>query len=97
MFTSKQRAKLRSMASTQKPIGQVGKEGITEPLVKGLSDALEAHELIKITLLPAAGEDGENVAVNLADLLHAEVVAVIGRKAILYRRSSRKDFDHIEF
>ena len=85
------------MASTLKPIGQVGKEGISENLIAGLSDALEAHEIIKLTLLPAAGDDGENLAANLADLLNAEVVAVIGRKAILYRRSSREGFDHIRF
>ena len=97
MFTSKQRAHLKSLASTMKPIAQVGKEGIGENLVKSLSDALEARELIKINLLPASGEDCENLTANLAELLHAEVVAVIGRKAILYRRSSRKDFEHIEF
>ena len=97
MFTSKQRAHLKSLASTMKPIAQVGKEGISENLVKSLSDALEARELIKINLLPASGEDCENLTANLAELLHAEVVAVIGRKAILYRRSSRKDFEHIEF
>ena len=34
---------------------------------------------------------------ELARALRAEVVAVIGRKVILYRRSSRKDFKHIEF
>lgn len=97
MFTSKQRAKLKSLASTQKPIGQVGKEGISDNLLSGLSDALEARELIKVTLLPASGEDGENIAANLADLLHAELVAVIGRKAILYRRSSRENFAHLSF
>ena len=97
MFTSKQRAKLKSLASTLKPIAQVGKEGISQNLVVSLSQALEAHELIKINLLPTSGEDGENLAANLADLLHAEVVCVIGRKAILYRRSTRKDFEHIVF
>lgn len=97
MFTSKQRANLKSMASTMKPIMQVGKEGIGENLIAGLSEALEARELIKVTLLPAAGEDGGNLAENIAELLHAEVVAVIGRKAIFYRRSSKKDFKHIEF
>ncbi len=97
MFTSKQRANLKAMASTLKPIGQVGKEGISPNLVEGLSDALEAHELIKVTLLPAAGEDGKGLAAELAELLHAEVVAVIGRKAIFYRRSSRKNAEHIKF
>lgn len=96
-FTSKQRAKLRALASKLRPIAQVGKEGLTENLVEGLSNALEAHELIKLNLLPAAGEDRDNLAINLAELLGADVIAVIGRKAILYRRSSKKDFEHIEF
>ena len=99
-FTSKQRSHLRAMASTMKPIGQVGKEGITETLVESFSEALEARELIKITLLPTAGEERderENLALNLADLLGAELVAVIGRKAVFYRRSSKKNFEHIEF
>ena len=97
MFTSKQRAHLKSLASTMKPIAQVGKEGISENLVESLSQALEARELIKVTLLPAAGEDGDNLAANLAELLAAEIVAVIGRKAIFYRRSHRENFEHIEF
>ncbi|MDE5897022.1 MAG: YhbY family RNA-binding protein [Clostridia bacterium] len=96
-MTSKQRSHLKSMAATMKPIAQVGKEGIGENLIKSLSEALEARELIKVNLLPASSDDGENLAANIADLLHAEVVAVIGRKAIFYRRSSRKDFEHIEF
>ena len=97
MLTSKQRAKLKSLASTMKPVGQVGKEGIGENLLRGLSDVLDARELIKVTLLPAAGEDGDNLSANIAELLNAEVVALIGRKLILYRRSGRKDVEHIEF
>ena len=97
MFTSKQRANLKSMASTMKPVGQVGKEGISDNLIESLSNALEARELIKVTLLPAAGDDGENLAANIAELLHAEVVAVIGRKAIFYRRSHKEKIEHIAY
>jgi len=96
-MTSKQRSNLRSMASTMKPVMQVGKEGIGEKLVESLSDALEARELIKINLLPSSGDDGFALAEELAKLLRAELVTVIGRKAIFYRRSARKDFEHIEF
>ena len=96
-MTSNQRSTLKSLAAVTKPIAQVGKEGIGENLIKSLSQALEARELIKVNLLPASSDDGENLAANIADLLHAEVVAVIGRKAIFYRRSSRKDFEHIVF
>ena len=34
---------------------------------------------------------------RIIDALFAECVAVIGRKVILYRRSSRKNFEHIQF
>ncbi len=96
-ITSKQRSKLKSIASTRQPIAQIGKGGITDNLLKTLSDALEAHEIIKVNILQTADEDARNLAENVADLLDAIPVAVIGRKAIFYRRSSRDNFAHIEF
>ena len=96
-MTSKQRSNLKSIAATLKPIAQVGKEGVRDNLLKSLSDALEAHELIKLNLLPASGEDEDALAASIASALSAEVVIVIGRRAVLYRRSSREGFDHIKF
>ena len=95
-ITSKQRSKLKAIDSTRQPIGQIGKGGITDNLLKMLSDALEAHEIIKVNVLPTADEDALNLAENVADLLEAIPVAVIGRKAIFYRRSSRENYPHIE-
>ena len=83
-ITSKQRSKLRSLASN------------LQPVLKTLSDALEAHELIKVTILSTADDDARNLAENVAELLEAIPVAVIGRKAIFYRRSSRENFAHLE-
>ena len=96
-ITSKQRSKLKSIAMMKQPIAQVGKGGITDNVLKMLSDALEAHELIKVHILPNAEDDAVNLAENIADLLDAIPVAVIGRKAIFYRRSSREHFAHLEF
>ena len=96
-MTSKQRSNLKSIAATLKPIAQVGKEGVSDNLLKSLSDALEAHELIKLNLLPASGEDEDALAASIASALNAEVVIVIGRRAVLYRRSSREGFDNIKF
>ena len=79
------------------PIMQIGKGGVTENLINSLSEALEARELIKVTVFDSAEEDADTIAQNVADLLKAEVVTVIGKKAVLYRRSSRKDFKHISF
>ena len=44
-MTTKQRSKLRSLAQTIEPIGQIGKGGISDNMVAGLSSALEAREL----------------------------------------------------
>ena len=95
-ITSKQRSKLKSLASTMQPIGQIGKGGVTDNLLKMLSDALEARELIKVNILPNSEDDAVNLAENIADLLDAVPVAVIGRKAIFYRFSSRENFAHLE-
>ena len=97
MFTTKQRSHLRSIAANLEPVMQVGKEGVGENLIKSLSDALEARELIKVTVLESAPDSPKGTAAALAEALNAEVVTVIGRKAVLYRRSSREGASHIKF
>lgn len=96
MLTSKQRSKLKSLAANMDPVGQVGKEGIGENMLKSFSDCLEARELIKVHILENADGDPQQVGRELADRLGAECVIVIGRKAVLYRKSSKKDFNHIQ-
>ena len=96
-ITSKQRSKLKSIAANITPTTQVGKNGITDNLLKTLSDALDAHEIIKVNILETADDDARNLAENVADLLEAVPVAVIGRKAIFYRYSRREKFVQLEF
>ena len=97
MFTSKQRAVLRSLAQTIEPIGQIGKGGISETVKETFSNALEARELIKITVLNNVEDDINYLAKELADEISAEVVCVIGHKIVLYRRSNKKGIEHIKF
>ncbi|MBO5883266.1 MAG: ribosome assembly RNA-binding protein YhbY [Clostridia bacterium] len=87
MLTSKQRAYLRGLANSESAILQVGKGGIGENLAKTVSDALEARELIKITVLENCMETPKEAANAIADATGADVVGVIGRKVILYRES----------
>ena len=95
-MTSKQRSKLKSIASNLSPVTQIGKGGISENLLRTLSEALDAREIIKVNVLPTAEADADTMAQNAAELLGAEVVYVIGRKAVFYRRSRRDDVEHIE-
>ena len=90
MLTSKQRAQLRSMASLEDTIMQVGKNGLSETLIATVNDALEARELIKMRVLENSGEFVRDVAEQLAEATGAEVVSVIGKCLILYRESETK-------
>jgi len=97
MFTSKQRSVLRSMAQTIEPIGQIGKGGVSDNMVKSFSDALDSRELIKLTLLNNSEDDVKSVSISLAEKLGAEVVCTIGHKIVLYRRSNKKGVEHIKY
>ena len=87
MLTSKQRAYLRGLASNEDTIMQIGKGGISENLIKTVSDALEARELIKLKVLENSEESPRSAAEALAQATGSEVVTVIGTKLVLYRES----------
>ena len=95
-MNTKERSKLRSIAQTIEPIGQIGKGGVSENMLKGLSDALDARELIKLTVLKNSDDEARFLAEDIAAELNAEVVCTIGHKIVLYRRSD-KNIKHIEF
>ena len=89
MLNSKQRATLRSIASRMDAIFQVGKGGINENMCDAISAALEARELVKISVLDNSSEDVKDAAHDIAAITGAELVAVIGRKIILFRRAEK--------
>ena len=88
MLNSKDRAKLRGMANTIQPIFQVGKGGTSENLIIQLTDALEARELIKITVLQNSDETPREIAEAIADEVSCDVVQVVGSKITLYKPSA---------
>ncbi len=87
MLTSKQRARLRSMAQSYNPIFYIGKLGITDEVVHQLDNAINARELIKIGVQENCEYTSREAADIIAGRLEADTVAVIGRKFVLYRRS----------
>ena len=87
ILTSKERAELRSQANALDTTLMVGKGGITEPLVKTVSDALEAREIVKLSVLETAPLTPKECMQELVQLLSCEAVQVIGRKIVLYRES----------
>lgn len=88
-MTTKQRAYLKSLAMTMEPIFQIGKNSMTPELTKAISEALEARELIKISVLKNCADDPKELAFLLAERTRSQVVQVIGKKIVLYKE--RKD------
>lgn len=88
MLTSKQRAYLRGLANSIEAKHQIGKEGVNENHRQLLCDALEANELIKIHVLESVMEPTRSICDQLVALCKADPVQVIGRKIVLYKRSS---------
>ncbi len=96
MITTKQRAFLRGLGNALEPVMQIGKEGISDNVVTSVNLLLEARELVKIKVLKNIDLSSREVADDLAEKLEAEVVQVIGNNLILYKKSTRKNFKHIE-
>lgn len=90
-MTSKQRAYLKSIASTYEPIFQIGKSSVTPELVNSILEALEKRELIKISVLKNCFDDPKEIAQTISERTHSEVVQVIGKKIVLYKESSKKE------
>ena len=87
-MTTKQRAKLRSMCNTMEPVLHIGKDGITDNLVKQCWDALEARELIKVTVQKNAPFESTRQACDaLCARVHAEPVQTIGSRFSIYRQA----------
>ena len=84
-MTSKQRAYLRGLANTMEPIIHVGKDGVNENMIKQLSDALEARELIKGTVLQNSPCDAREAIAEICERTHAEPVQCIGNRFVIYR------------
>ena len=78
-------------------IFQVGKGGVSDNIVADIKKALDARELIKITVLKNNDETPMDVLQDLAMKLSAEPVCAIGNKIVLYKKSTRKDIEHVKF
>lgn len=84
-MTTKQRAYLKSLAMTMEPIFQVGKSSMTPSLTEALGEALDARELIKVSVLQNCADDPKEIAQLVAERTHSQVVQVIGKKIVLYK------------
>lgn len=89
MLTGKQRAALRGEANKLETIGQIGHGGITPEVVKSVSDALCAREMIKYRVLETSPVSAREAADALSAEIGCEVIQVIGTKFILFLQKEK--------
>ena len=92
-ITSKQRAKLRAIASNIDTICLIGKEGISDNFIHLVDLALKAREIVKFKVLESAPVTVKEAAEKVAVETKSIVVTVIGNKAVLYRQSENKKIE----
>ena len=86
-LTGKQIRYLRGLGHHLDPVVMLGKAGLTESIVTSTSQALDTHELIKVKVQDGCELDRKEAAAQLAKVVQAQLVQVLGRTFLLYRQT----------
>ena len=94
-MTTKERAKLKSIASNLNDNVFVGKEGVTDTVVHQTEENLFAHEIVKVRVLKNYKDELKEIADALATRTESQVVQIIGNKVVLYKVSNKDKIVHL--
>jgi len=86
MLSGQLRRSLRAAGHHLSPAVQVGKDGVTEALLRQVSQALLDHELIKVKVGTESPEDRFEAAERLGVETGAAVAQILGRTVLLYKK-----------
>ncbi|MBM6807678.1 YhbY family RNA-binding protein [Faecalicoccus pleomorphus] len=87
MISAQNKKILRKLSMSYRPLFQIGKDGLSYNMIKSLNDSLEAHELVKCSLLKTSPIDVREAAIECSSQTHSEIIHIVGRTFVLYRRS----------
>ena len=90
MLNGSDRKHLRGLAHHLKAVVQVGKQGVIENLITTVSQALDAHELIKVKFVDLKPQKRE-LSREIAARTNSELAGLVGNIAILYRQHGDAD------
>jgi len=85
-FTPKQRTYLRSLAHSLSPTVRIGRSGLSAGVIGETNRSLSSHELIKVRLDIDDTAERREMAATLGRQTSSDLVASVGKIAILYRR-----------
>ncbi len=89
-LTGKQKSFLRSLGIKLEPVVMIGKEAVTPTVVMAAREAIKKRELIKVKVLQNCAEEPEDAIEILAERAEADLVQIIGRNGLLYKKNPEK-------
>jgi RNA-binding protein len=89
-LSGKQKRFLRAIGSTLDPVVQIGKGGVIDSVVESAEQVLAVREIIKVRVLQNSPEEPKAAIAALARATGAELVQVIGRNGLLYKKNEEK-------
>ena len=92
MITGKQRSYLRKLGQELDPLVFIGKNDVTDTVIKELDKLLTARELVKVKIQEGSLLEAKPVANELAEMLNADFVQAIGRKFVLYKKTDDEKY-----
>lgn len=95
-LTGQQRRYLRSLANRLKPLVFVGKEGVTDTVIKSVEDAITAHELIKVKFIDHK-DHKQPLIDEIVERTNSHQAGLVGHVALLYRQQEDPEKRKISF
>ncbi len=90
-LSTEQKKHLRGLGHALKPIVTIGGNGVSDGVIAELDRALTDHELVKLKIAAGEREDRDPVIDYVTEQTHCELVARIGKIALLYRQNPKAD------
>ncbi len=89
-LTARMKRRIKRRLSEEKPTIQIGKNGVSQKLVKEIEKQLEKKKMVKIKILQSALKEKEakQIASKIAEQTEASLVEVRGHTFMLYKRKS---------
>lgn len=90
MLSKSEKKELRRKAANLSAIFQIGKDGMSDNQIRAIDDALEAHELIKISCLKTCPQPMKEIAFDMSHASNSEIILMIGKTFVLFRKNPKK-------
>lgn len=92
-LTNAQKKFLRKLGHAISPVVYIGKEGLSDPVLGAIDEALQHHELIKVKLISTDRISKQEAAEQVPLKTGCHLVQLIGKTILVYRRNGQKKKD----